>query len=162
MTASDGYTRLQIALHWLIAILIAAAFLTHEGMHKVFDDRLASGVTPGPSDGTWHTILGGLAMVMILIRVLVRWRKGAPAVVAGTPPLMARAAHLGHIALYVLMVAVPIGGATAWFGGIATVGDIHGIAGKALVILAACHGLIALYHQFYLRDGVLMRMIRPR
>ncbi len=160
MATPNGYSRLQIILHWLIAILIIAAFFTHEVMHKAFDDRLASGVMPGPSDGTLHTILGGMAFVLVIIRVIVRWRQGAPAAVEGTSASLARAAHIGHMVIYALIIGIPIGGMIAWFGGVEIVGWVHGIAGKVLMLIVLGHAAMALYHQYVVKDGTLARMMR--
>ncbi len=162
MAKPTGYSKLQIALHWLIALLIFGAFITHEEMHQAFDDRLASGVTPGPSDGTLHTIMGGLAFFLIVVRVIVRVSQGAPEAVEGSSDMAAKAAHWGHLLLYVLMVSVPIGGMIAWFRGIEIVGDVHGIVGKALILIALGHAGMAIYHQFRLKDGTLTRMLRAK
>lgn len=162
MTKPTGYSKLQIGLHWLIALLIFGAFFTHDEMHQAFDDRLASGVTPGPSDGTLHTIMGGLAFVLIIIRIIVRLRHGAPGAVEGASENAARAAHLGHMLIYVLMVCIPIGGMIAWFGGVEIVGNVHGIAGKALILIALGHAGMAIYHQFRLKDGTLTRMLQAK
>jgi len=162
MAKPIGYSKLQIGLHWAIALLIFGAFITHEEMHKAFDERLASGVTPGPSDGTLHTMMGGLAFVLIVVRVIVRFNQGAPEAAEGSSEMAAKAAHWGHLLLYVLMVGVPIGGMIAWFRGIEIVGDVHGIVGKALILIALGHAAMALYHQFYVKDGTLTRMFRAK
>lgn len=162
MAKPQGYSKLQIGLHWLMAFLIFGAFFTHEEMHKAMDDRVASGVMPGLSDGTTHTMLGGAVMLFVIIRLVVRWRQGVPDAPAGTDPRLAAAAHWGHILLYVLMLSVPIGGASAWYLGLATVGDIHGIAGKALMLLVVGHIIAALLHEAFLGDGTLSRMFQPR
>lgn len=162
MATPNGYSKVQIGLHWAIALLIFGAFITHEEMHTAFDDRLASGVTPGPSDGTLHTMMGGLAFLLIIIRVIVRLRQGAPEAPAGTSEQLAKAAHWGHMALYAMMIGVPIGGMTAWFGGIEIAGNVHGIVGKALILLALGHAAMAIYHQFIVKDGALMRMFKPK
>ena len=37
---STGYTRLQIALHWLIAVLIVANYFISDEMPEIFDGML--------------------------------------------------------------------------------------------------------------------------
>ena len=160
MAKPRGYSRLQIVLHWAIAVLIIAAFFTHEVMHQAFDDRLASGVMPGLSDGTLHTMLGGLVFLLVVIRVIVRLGQGAPDPVDGTSETMARAAHIGHMVIYALIVGIPLGGMVAWFGGLEFVGNVHGIAGKALMLIVLGHAIMALYHQYVVKDGTLARMMR--
>jgi len=161
MAHPKGYSSVQIGLHWLIAISIIAAFFTHEVMHDRFDERLASGITPGPSDGTWHTILGGLAFALVIVRVIVRWRRGAPPAPEETSPQLARAIHWGHMLIYALIIGVPLGGMAAWFGGIEIAGGVHGIVGKLLMLVVLGHAGMAIFHQVALKDGTLMRMLRP-
>jgi cytochrome b561 len=63
--------------------------------------------------------------------------------------------------LYVLMIGAPIGGMAIWFGGIESLGDGHGAAATFLVILASGHAIMALWHHFVRKDGLLGRMTRP-
>ncbi|HEX9859404.1 MAG TPA: cytochrome b/b6 domain-containing protein, partial [Paracoccaceae bacterium] len=86
----------------------------------------------------------------------------------GTPPppeaesaQLRLAARLGHGALYALMLLMPLSGAVAWFGGIGAAARAHELMKPALLILVAVHGLAALWHQFWLRDGLMLRMRRP-
>ena len=79
----------------------------------------------------------------------------------GTAPALERAAVWGHRLLYVLMLAVPIGGALAWYGGIEAIGDGHGLAGQALMLVALGHAVAAIGHAVLKGDGVLQRMFRP-
>lgn len=156
MTAA--YSRLQIALHWLIALLIAAAWFTHDGMGRALHQRIESGAS-GIEGNTLHVWLGGAVFTLVLIRLIVRATQGAPAPI-GTPA-MQQAAVWGHRLLYVLMLAVPALGATAWYGGIEDAGEVHELAGNALMIVALAHAAVALWHQYVRRDGTLMRMLRP-
>jgi cytochrome b561 len=39
-------------------------------------------------------------------------------------------------------------------------GDIHGFFANVLLILALGHALMALYHQYILKDGLLSRMMK--
>lgn len=158
MSASNGYTRVQISLHWIMAFLIAGAFLTHESMGDALRQKIESGVS-GVGSPTPHTILGMLALIFVLWRIVVRIRNGAPE--AHGSPAVAVAAMWGHRVLYLLMIAVPIGGFTAWVGGYRDVGDLHGLAGKALIIIALGHALMAFWHQWVKRDGTITRMVKP-
>ena len=160
MANPTGYSRLQILLHWLVAILIFAAFFTHDAMEDAFEARLASGAT-GIEGNTLHVWFGGAVFALVLLRLIVRWVQGAPGPVPGTSPLMELAARWGHRLLYLLMLAVPIGGSIAWYGGVEAVGEGHEIAGKALMIVAVGHAVVAIGHEALKGDGVLMRMVRP-
>ncbi len=160
MKARNGYSILQIGLHWLIALLILGAWFTHDGMEHALDARIAadqSGLTGNPL----HVWLGGAAFVLILIRIIVRFTSGAPGAVPGTSPLMEMAALWGHRALYALMVLTPALGAMVWYGGVEAAADAHEMAGNALFFLALGHAAVALWHQYVKKDGVLLRMMRP-
>ena len=155
MAKSGSYSRLQIILHWIVAILIAAAWFTHEGMGDALRERIASGTT-GLEGATPHTVLGGMAFAFGLWRLFVRLRRGAPEP-HGTPAIR-RAATIGHWALYALMIAVPALGAATWYGHIRDLGEVHETLGNLLIIVALGHFAAALWHQFIRRDGTLKRM----
>ena len=159
MTAPASYSRLQIALHWLIALLIVAAWFTDDGMGRALHNRLESGAT-GFSGNTLHVWLGSAVFVLVLIRVLVRFGQGAPVPVDG-PRLAQRLALWGHRLLYLLMIAVPALGASAWYLGIEAAGEPHELTANLLMIVALGHALVAIWHQLFRRDGTLTRMIRP-
>jgi len=69
-------------------------------------------------------------------------------------------AEWGHLGLYALMIAAPVLGAITWYGRVENTGDLHILAVNGLIILAFGHSIIALFHQFVLKDGLLMRMLR--
>jgi cytochrome b561 len=94
---------------------------------------------------------------------------------------MRLASHAGHVALYVLMIAIPlIGIPTLLYRGrgldfglfqipspfsrtpeiFRPLTQVHEIASYLLIALAVGHALAAIYHQYVLRDGTLTRM-RP-
>jgi cytochrome b561 len=66
-----------------------------------------------------HKPLGISILVLALLRIIVRWRRGAPPLPADLPEPMRLAAHLSHYALYLLMIAMPLIG---W--GMLSAGDI--------------------------------------
>ena len=70
-------------------------------------------------------------------------------------------AGLGHKALYLLMILVPALGAITWYGKTETTADAHVIAMNVMMLLALGHAVIAIFHQYVLKDGLLARMVRP-
>jgi cytochrome b561 len=58
------------------------------------------------------------------------------------------------------MLAVPLGGLCTYFLGL-DVGDLHELGANVLMVVILGHALMALYHQYVLKDGVLSRMMRP-
>ena len=159
MLIRNGYSVLQILLHWLVAILILAAWWLSEGMGDALDARLEAGVT-GIAGNTLHVWLGGAVFALVLIRIVVRFIQGAPAEAAGSA-WAKTAATVGHWLLYLLMIVVPAMGAATWYLGIDAVGEPHTRAANALMIVAGGHALVAIWHQFVQKDGTLMRMLRP-
>lgn len=157
MSDRTSYSPLQIVLHWLIAILIFATWFTHEDMGRTLRDRIDSGAT-GTDGNTLHVWLGSAALILIVIRIVVRALQGAPDWVPETSPTMAAAALWGHRLLYLLMLGAPLLGALAWYGGFKSVGELHDLAGTALFFVAIGHALVAIWHQVVLKDGVMARM----
>lgn len=161
MPARPAYSRLQIALHWLVAILITAAWLTHEGMGRALETRIETGAS-GFEGNTPHVWLGIAVFVAVLIRIVVRRVQGAPGPLPGATPLMDKAATWGHRLLYLLMVLTPALGALAWNAHSEAVGEVHETVGSALVLVALGHALVALWHQYVKKDGSLTRITRPQ
>lgn len=157
MASPEGYSRLQIALHWLIALLVAAAWFTGDGMGRALRNRIEQDLS-GLDGATTHTILGGLAFAFILWRMIVRWRRGAPDPEGS--PLQVTAATWGHRVLYLLMLLAPALGAATWYGKISDLGDIHAVVGQALVLIALAHAAVAVFHHVVQKDETLRRMIR--
>jgi cytochrome b561 len=160
MSKRNGYTSLQISLHWLIAILITAAYFLSEDMGKALRTRIETGAT-GFDGNTVHVWLGTLVLALIVLRIIVKIAQGGPAPLPGASRRETIAAHAGHGLLYLLMLIAPIAGAVAWYGGVRDVAELHEVTSNALFLLAILHAAIALWHQFGRKDGSLMRMLKP-
>lgn len=155
MKTTTGYSGIQIALHWLIAILIAVAWFTGDGGEEameVVEDGGTAGLVP-------HVAIGLAILALVVIRVLVRLGKGATDAVGEPGSLSVMASDWGHRLIYLLMIAVPLGGIGTFFLGL-EVGDVHALAANVLMVAALGHALMALYHQYVLKDGLLRRMMK--
>jgi len=108
MTAPKGYSARQIRLHWIVTALIVLQFLLHDPMSEAWD-LIEDGQTPSFH---WlvlsHVIGGALILIFALWRLALRATRGVPPPPVAEPPLLRRAAHLGHLALYALMIAMPL------------------------------------------------------
>jgi cytochrome b561 len=106
--AAQKYTRVAVLLHWLIALLIltnvvlglSAALLpdgtfSDTGIRFVIDTHKSIGIT----------VLG-----LAIVRVLWRLTHRPPPLPAEFPGWERAAAHAAHIALYVLIFAMPLTG----------------------------------------------------
>lgn len=158
MSRPTGFSRGQITLHWIVAALIFGAWFTHDGMGRALRARIAEGMT-GMEGATPHTVLGGMAFAFVLVRIILRLRRGAPD--PNGSPAMQKAAKWGHGLLYGLMAVVPALGAATWYGGIESLGEVHETLAQVLMIVILGHAAVAIWHQFVRKDGTLTRMIRP-
>ena len=156
-----GYSRSQIILHWLIFLLITVQFLLHEPMSEAWDrmeDGLAVSFDPLVAS---HVVTGGLVFLLVMWRVVLRLKRGAPELPAEEPPALKLIANLTHMGLYVLMVLMPISGAVAWFGGAEAAAEAHEVMKALLLLLVGLHIAGALYQQFVLKTNIMARMKRP-
>ncbi len=161
MTAPTGYTRAQIALHWIAALLILQQYVFKDAMSaawEAFGDGLEIAFDPLVLA---HVAGGALVLVFALWRLSIRARRGAPAIV-GESGLQRALAKGTHVGLYALMILMPVSGSVAWFGGVDAAAQGHNILKVALLALIALHVAGALWHQFVLKDGLLMRMRRAQ
>ena len=104
MTVTNHYTHTAKALHWLMAILLfgllALGFYMHDLPLSPEKLQLYS----------WHKWAGVSAFMLVLIRLGWRVTHNPPALPASMPKLIQQAAHAGHLALYGLMLAIPLSG----------------------------------------------------
>lgn len=161
MAHPKGYSTAQIRLHWVIAALIVGQLIFGEDMGAAWD-AVEEGAIPQMGLMVWGHILAGIAVLGLVVwRLGLRFGRGAPPPPETGSNLAHMAAHLGHWALYALMVALPVTGLMAWYGGIEAAAEIHTIMKPVTIILIAVHIAAALWHQFYLKDGLLLRMKQP-
>lgn len=159
MPAPKGYTRLQIALHWIAALLIVQQYLFKDAISAAWEAAtkgLESAFNPLVLA---HVAGGGMVLLFALWRVSIRARRGAPDV-AGDSAIQRALAKAVHLGLYALMILMPVSGSVAWFGGVEVAAQGHNILKIALLALVALHVGGALYHQFVLKDGLITRMRR--
>ncbi len=158
----QGYSRLQIILHWVVGVLILYNLLMSDAMSELWRAK-ETGSTMAMSVGALlHILVGALVLILVLWRLGVRLTRGVPEVPESSA-LMELAGKVGHWGLYVLMIGLPATGLLAYFGGVTFLAEVHGGILKALMwVLIAGHVLAALYHQFVLKDGLLNRMREPK
>ncbi|MBB3951744.1 cytochrome b [Aureimonas jatrophae] len=174
----SGYGLVTRTLHWGMALLFAWQF-TSAILRAVAEDTAIEGFF-----WSTHYSVGFTLWVLVLLRGawgLANWSRRPP---HEGPPLLARAATLGHLALYALMVVVPTlailraAGNGRGFrvygiqlvapGGepvpalVAPGNALHGFLGWTLLVLVAGHIAMALWHGLVRRDATLSRMTRGR
>lgn len=158
MAEETGYTRLQIRLHWAIAGLVLFNFVFAGTMERAYD-ALREGQLPEGAGHYLHILVGLAVLLLTLVRLAVRVISGAPAHGATRGD---RVAVGVQGLLYALTLLVPILGMMTWGGDIAAAAGPHGIAATAIMVLAGVHAVSALFHQYVLKDRLLLRMMRAR
>ena len=157
MQNSSTYSRVQVVLHWVIVVLMAAQYLLHGGIEAAWEGRL-DGSLPNEPFPNPHAIVGIIILALAIWRLVLRLRLGAPALPAEEPRVLKLVAKVTHLAFYVLLIAMPISGALAWVIGLEVPADAHEMAAKVMLALIALHVIGALVQQFVLKTGVMERM----
>lgn len=173
-STDSGWGALVRVFHWLVAALILAQAII--GLTMVGMD-----VTPAKVRVfALHKSIGMTILALVLLRIA--WRSGErrPADPPAMPRWQARAARAMHLALYVLILAIPFSGwwfnsasgaPLVWFdwlklpglGGYDPVWKprallLHQTLFWLLVALLVLHVGAALWHHFRQHDDVLRRM----
>jgi cytochrome b561 len=152
-----AYSSAQIALHWLIAGLVAFEILFSGIAERRWAARM-EGIIPNEPMPNPHAIVGLLVLALTCWRLALRLRRGAPAPPAGEPALAARMARLAYAAFYGLLFVVPLSGLAAWWFGLRAPAALHGVTANVLLGLILVHAAAALAHRFWFKTDVLRRM----
>lgn len=174
----NHYTGTAKALHWLMALMLFAMLALGFYMQ---------GLPLSPEKlqlYSWHKWAGVTIFLLVLFRLAWRFTHRPPALPANMPKPMQLAAHAGHLALYGLMLAIPLSGwlmssakgfQTVWFGFLPlpdllakdkALGDllqtVHVSLNLLMLVVVAGHVGAALKHHFIDRDDILTRMLPKR
>lgn len=174
--ASGRYTGAQIALHWIMFLLIVGVYAMIE-LREFF---------PKDSDPRnfmkmMHFSLGLTVLAFVIVRLAVRFTSPpAPPTVPAPPAWQEKLAGMVHALLYVLMIAMPIGG---WlmlsalgkhipFFGFelpaiigenkplgSTIEEIHETFGNIGMFLIGLHAVGAIVHHHVMKDNTMIRMM---
>lgn len=160
-TAPKGYSLLQIVLHWTIAALVIFQLFVNDGIQHAFDDRMdGEPVEDGPS-ALLHIAIGVTILVLAVIRLAVRLIRGVPPAHNDKPAIINWVGHLTHYALYGFILAMPLTGAIAWFGGVELSAELHELGKLLLILVILLHVAGGLVEHFYFRNDTLSRILRP-
>lgn len=159
-----GYSALQVALHWIVVVLVAFQFLAHDGMEEAW--RAFRRDEPAPADSTvlanMHVVAGVLVLLLALVRIYLRFTRGAPPPPQDEPRFLQILAEAVHGSIYLLLLLLPVSGAVAWFLGVEAAGDAHEVLKTLLLVAIVLHVGGALFQHFVRRSDVLIRMFRPQ
>ena len=175
---TDRYTHVAIALHWLTAALIFCGF----GL-----GLFMTGLEISPTMFrlyAWHKWIG--ITIFLVVAARLAWRAGhpPPPLPASMPAWQVRAAKVMHVALYVLLVTIPVSGwiyssstgVSVVYLNLVPLPDlvakdrdlartllaVHQTLNFTLAAMVVLHVAGALRHHLVDRDGVLARMLPGR
>jgi len=171
------YTRSVRWLHWLVFAFVLLAYL-FINLRGAYDRGSAEQLLMMQ----WHKLTGVIAFLLVLPRLLHRWRNIPPAVVPPIAPWEATLSKIMHFALYAFLVVQPLLGLFTSFAGgrgvgipgtalqipspmtankalAEQLGNIHGWIGNAFYFVIGLHIAAALWHHFFRHDNTLKRML---
>jgi len=164
------YSKRMVIVHWLILLLVVAAWFLGEAAHDARHDGVAT-----LSGYMIHAMVGASVLLLTLVRLFFRSKDGTPPPVGNTP--MDKVAKGIHYLLYLLLVLLPLSGSMqvltsdvskALLAGDASLlphkfdgvpaHEVHEVLVTVLIVLVVVHVLGAVKHQFIMKDGLMERM----
>lgn len=180
--SSPYYTRTAQVLHWVMAIIFIAAW-----MIGFYSGNFLSYDVDGSFKGqviTLHKNIATVIIFLVVIRLFWRYTHPAPELPNTMSASMKLFAHLGHLALYLMLLALPITGCLySWSAGhpapvlylfeiprlvqenpdlMAIVKPVHIYLSWFAGFLVIGHLAAALKHHFIDKDDVLNSMTRQK
>lgn len=159
----SGYSPLQKFLHWLTVLLIIAQWWTSAAIYRTHAHN-PFGVQPDPIDLFEHKlhIYGGLLILALtILRLVIRWRTGVPALPDGLSSASEWLARWGHAGLYLILFGLTATGIVTsylWFG----MGRVHELLVKGLYGLVLLHVGATIWHEVVDSVSILRRMVPSR
>lgn len=173
------YTKTAQWIHWIMAIIFIGAWLI-----GFYSGNFLSYEVDGSFKGTVITLHKNIATVIIflvILRIFWRYTHPVPQLPNSMSAMMKVMAHLGHLVLYLLLLALPITGCLySWSAGhpapvlylfeiprlvqdnpelLAIVKPIHVYLSWFAGFVIVGHVLMALKHHFIDKDHVLKSMV---
>ncbi|QGX88044.1 cytochrome b561 [Escherichia coli] len=157
----NKYSRLQISIHWLVFLLVIAAYCAMEfrGFFPRSDRPLINMV---------HVSCGISILVLMVVRLLLRLKYPTPPIIPKPKPMMTGLAHLGHLVIYLLFIALPVIGlvmmpyaSEANFERVDSLKSWHETLANLGYFVIGLHAAAALAHHYFWKDNTLLRMM-PR
>ncbi len=167
------YSKRTAVFHWLILLLVVAAFYFGHQLDEAKDAAQKLPMFPV------HFLIGDLILLLTLVRIYFRKKDGEPAP-ANANPLLNKIAAATHALTNLTVIAVVISGmVTAATSGVIEalkasdpnlVPDFSTVGAKAyhelfiglLLALVVFHVLAAAYHQLIVKDNLMRRIMIKR
>lgn len=173
-SGNTTFSKLTVLLHWATVLLFIGVYCSME-FRDIFDKGTAGRELMKSS----HYWFGLTILFLLLLRLVARFSQHTPAITPPQPKWQHRLAIGVHLALYALMLLMPILGwllMSAEGKELSYLGlslpalmapnelwaerfeDLHELGAKAGYALIAVHALAALFHHYVLRDNTVKRM----
>lgn len=174
-TIGRRYSRLTIALHWIMLLLIVGVYATIN-----LRELYPKGSDPRETLKALHFMLGLSVLLLVFIRLPARFIKKAPAIIPEPAAWQKIAAHIVHGLLYLLMIVLPLlgwlilsaAGKVIPFYGFnlpaliaenkdfaKTLKELHETIGTIGYYVIGIHAAAAIFHHYIKRDNTLIRML---
>lgn len=178
------YPPVARVLHWVVAGAIVLQYLLGERAEEAAANNELMVQLAALAQ---HKSIGITVLALVLLRILWRFLQPPPPLpdsYTNTQPTLAKLATAMHVALYLLLLFLPLSGwlmssasaySVSWFGWVQLpdllapdtaakdwLQDAHHLAAKVLLVLALVHIAAALKHFFIDKDELLGRMADPQ
>jgi cytochrome b561 len=175
---TERYGALSIGLHWFMLLLLIAVYACME-----LKGFFPKGSATREAMKTWHFMLGLSVFVLVWLRVVAHVSGPVPEIEPDPPKWQTLLAKLMHVALYALMLGMPLAGwlllsaeakpipffgfqLPALVGESKSLADfvkeIHETGGTVGYFIIGFHALAALFHHYFVGDNTLRRMLPIR
>ena len=173
-TVAERYGRLSIVLHWITLALLIGVYACIE-LREIYP----KGSELREALKMWHFMLGLTVFLLVWLRITARLMGKTPPIVPAAPKWQRMIANIVELALYGLMIVLPIlgwltlsaeGKPIPYFGLQlpALVGEskplaermeeLHVTLATVGYFLIGLHAAAALFHHYVRRDNTLQRM----
>lgn len=172
---TNRYGALSIGLHWLMLLLLVAVYASIE-----LRELYPKGSDPREALKTWHFMLGLNVLILVVLRIYARLTSPTPKITPEPAAWQTLAAKLVHLALYGLMIGMPLlgwvllsaAGKPIPFFGIElpalvaknkdladSLKELHQTIGVLGYYLIGLHAVAALFHHYIQKDDTLTRIL---
>jgi cytochrome b561 len=173
--STTRYGSISIGLHWLMLLLLVAVYACMD-----LNELYPKGSDARAALKAWHYMLGLSVLLLVALRFAVNMLGPVPRIEPLPPAWQRLAARSTHVALYALMIVMPLlgwlilsaNGKPIPFFGLqlpALIGEsrqvaewvkeLHEFIGTAGYFVIGLHAAAALFHHYFVRDNTLRRML---
>ena len=157
----NKYSRLQISIHWLVFLLVIAAYCAME--FRGFFPR-----SDRPLINMIHVSCGISILVLMVVRLLLRLKYPTPPIIPKPKPMMTGLAHLGRLVMmynrgnpwFAFGLTMPYA-SEANFERVDSLKSWHETLANLGYFVIGLHAAAALAHHYFWKDNTLLRMM-PR